>query len=102
VPLYYVPRLFVSRAPVAAESVTDRTGTYRIEVRDGLRFVLPEVPVALFPSLAKIAALGYRRFLVDLSFEKPSKHLFERLVRKAASGEAEQPSTAFNMKRGLT
>jgi putative protease len=104
VPLYARPKLFVSRVPalVSGTLCRDRTGEYRADVRDGILELTPALPLCWFQYLDDLESMGYRRFLIDLSSEKPSQNTFWRLLKHFEEGKAVQPSSPFNFKNGLT
>ena len=79
----------------------DRLGEYTTHVRDGFYHLVPFLPVSLFQHAGKLFENGYRRFLIDLSFEKPSQNTFNRLLARYRDGEAELPSATFNFRTGL-
>jgi putative protease len=70
-------------------------------LRNGITHILPLVPVALTQYRNKLETLGFNRFLIDLSFEEPSKATLKRVFSKLKKSEAIQPSTGFNFKKGL-
>lgn len=110
VPLYYYPELFYSRMPVKIDHdktgeysyFRDRDHTYKRIVRDGVTIVIPKLPVSLFQYKDDIHKKGFRRFLIDLSYEKPSQNTFNRLQKRYKYSEAEQPGFGFNFKLGLS
>lgn len=104
IPMHFYPNLFYSRQPVKTgdESFTDaKNFEFRREVRDGITYVLPDKPVSLLQYKSKLASKGFFKYLIDLSFENPSKHTFKRLLKKLKYSEQDQPSTTFNFKKGL-
>jgi len=110
VPLYYYPELFHSRMPVKMDKTDDdgytnfkdRDHSFRKTVRDGVTIVIPELPVSLLQYKDDIHKEGFRRFLIDLSYVKPSQNTFNRLQKKYKYSEAEQPGYGFNYKLGLS
>jgi putative protease len=70
-------------------------------VINGITTVLPTIPVALFQYSAKLNQMGFTRFLIDLSFETPSKKTIKKLMLKFKNAEQMHPSTTFNFKKGL-
>jgi len=110
VPLYFYPELFHSRMPVnigksdsdGYSHFKDKDNSYRKMVRDGVTIVVPELPVSLFQYKDDIHKKGFRRFLIDLSYVKPSQNIFNRLQKKYKYSEAEQPGYGFNFKLGLS
>lgn len=107
IPLYFYPQLFYSRMPIKLESdsenllMDDQKGKYRRFIRDGITIVVPEYPVSLLQYREKLRNAGFRRFLVDLSHEKPSSNTFKRLINRLKKSEQVQPSFNFNFKKGL-
>jgi putative protease len=103
VPLFFLPELFYSRMPVIdlPSDFRDRDNKYHKVVRDGITCILPELPVSLLQYKNKLHQKGFRRFLIDFSYQKPSQNSFNRLLKKFHASEAEQPATAFNFKLGL-
>jgi putative protease len=105
VPLYFFPRLFISRMPVKQpqnEIFKDDTGKeFRKVVREGQTIVVPEKPTAFFQYVKDLKKTGFGRFMIDLSFEKPSSNRFNTLLKRYFSSEQIQPSDNFNFKRGL-
>lgn len=110
VPLYFYPELFHSRMPVKIDDpdvkefsyFEDRDNTYRKTIRDGITIVIPETPVSLLQYKDDLHKQGFRRFLIDLSYEKASQNTFNRLQKKYKYSEAEQPGFGFNFKLGLS
>ena len=103
VPIYFKPELFYSRMPVRIDDTHFKDNKYGYEhIRaDGMTKVLPDRPVAITQFKGEIMKLGYKRFLVDFSYEKPSKNLFNLILKNWQIGKAMQPSSHFNFKLGL-
>ncbi|MFA8434823.1 MAG: peptidase U32 family protein [Marinifilaceae bacterium] len=107
VPIYFNPHLFFSRMPVKVGSKDDNTliddenGKHRRILRDGITIIVPEHPVALFQAREKLVEAGFKRFLIDLSHEKPSSNTIKRLLNKFKRSEQLQPAFSFNFKKGL-
>jgi putative protease len=106
VSVYYYPHLFCSRMPVKIENKDncindDRQNEFRREVRDGISYTIPTMPVSLLQYGSELRKNGFRRYLIDLSFEKPSKHILKKLVTRLAQSQQVQPSSNFNLKKGL-
>lgn len=103
VPLYFYPELFYSRMPVKQDEqkFIDDKNTYQKQGRDGITCIIPEIPVSLLQFHNKLQEKGFRRFLLDISYEKPSQNTFNRLIKKFHNSSAEQPGTQFNFKMGL-
>ncbi|MCD6566379.1 MAG: hypothetical protein J7K53_10595, partial [Bacteroidales bacterium] len=107
VPLYFYPRLFYSRMPVSMDTSNgndfrdDRGENFRRFVRNGITIVVPDVPVSLLQYKSKLTSKGFRNFLIDLSFEKPSGNVLQKLIKRLKHSEQVQPSTNFNFVKGL-
>lgn len=103
IPMFYYPKLFFSRQPIGISETfeNDQKQAFRKFVQNGITIVVPENPVALFQYTDKLKKKGFRQFLIDLSFEKPSKHRIKTLTDKFKKSEQIQPSTTFNFKKGL-
>ena len=102
VPLYFHPELFYSRMPVKADAFKDdKNNEYQKMVKDGITIVIPVNPVVLLQQRAKLKDVGYNRFLVDLSYEKPSSNAFNTIIKRYNESRQIQPSFGFNFKLGL-
>lgn len=104
VPVHFYPKLFYSRQPVQTGEGTffdDTNKEFKKEVLNGITIVVPTAPVSLLQYKNKLSGKGFNQYLIDLSFEKPSKHTFKRLLQKLKKSEQDQPSTTFNFKKGL-
>jgi putative protease len=103
VPRYFRPPLFRSRMPVTAGEapLRDQHAAYLLHTREGMTIVTPDRPVCLFQHRARLETLGYRRFLVDCSIEKPSQNTFNRLLGNFDTGQPEKQALLFNFKGGL-
>ncbi len=103
-PVYFYPELFFSRMPIGLEDgveFSDKTDSFHKETVNGITVILPNRPVSLMQYKNKLDKEGFRRYLIDLSYTKPSQKLFKRVIKKFRNSEAEQPSTNFNFKLGL-
>lgn len=105
VPVYFYPQLFYSRMPVKTapnnQLVDDMQGQYDKEVRDGITIVYPKNPVTWMQQKKNLYKEGFRRFLIDLSHEKVSSNTFKRIIKNFQQSKQAQPSTSFNLKKGL-
>jgi putative protease len=107
VPVYFYPRLFYSRMPVNIDTqgdkdfIDDRGENFRRFVRNGMTIVVPGEPVSLLQYKSKLTSKGFRNFLIDLSFEKPSGNILQKLIKRLKHSEQVQPSTNFNFVREL-
>ena len=104
-PMYFHPHLFYSRMPVDVQSEKDfgdKKGTqFQKVVRDGVTIVIPEIPVSLTQYFGQLKSKGFNRFLIDMSFSKPSKNSWQTILRRMKNSEQIQPSTNFNFKKDL-
>lgn len=102
VPVYFYPALFYSRMPVKANDFTsDKKEDFHKIVRDGITNIYPDIPVSLLQYTDKLRAAGFKRFLIDLSFEKPSGNRLETLIKRLRKSAQVQPSSNFNFTKGL-
>lgn len=105
VPLYFYPELFFSRMPVnidnKGELQNDEKGIFQRVRKNGMTSVVPIQPVSLLQYKKKLAGIGFYRFLIDVSHDKPSKNLVKKLINRLHYSEQVQPSTTFNFKREL-
>ena len=104
--LHAYPELFYSRMPVSVSNedkrfVDDSNKTFRKLNRDGMTLVVPDVPVSLLQYKKQLLKEGFSNFMIDLSHEKPSKHIIKKILTKFRFSEQYQPSTTFNFKKGL-
>ena len=105
--MYYFPELFYSRMPVNIKQDEDdifqdgEGDKFRKRVRDGITIVIPEAPVGLFQYKEKLLQAGFSRFMIDLSWQKPSSNTLKRLMLRQKNAQQVQPSTTFNFKKGL-
>ncbi len=104
-PIYFYPRLFISRMPIKIkeeENFKDDTGnTFHKIVRDGITYTVPEIPVSFMQYVSKFKQQGFKNFLIDLSFEKPSGNRINTLIKRYKQSQQIQPSVNFNYKRTL-
>ncbi len=104
IPMYFFPQLFYSRMPITVddnETFEDKTEIYRKSLKDGMTNIIPLKPVSILQYKNKFEKKGFNKFLIDFSYQKPSKNLFNRILKKLSESEAERPSTGFNFKKGL-
>ncbi len=104
-PIYFYPRLFVSRMPITelkSDELTDDTGKkYKKVVRDGVTTIVPQNPVSFLQYTKELKKNGFARFMIDLSYEKPSSNRFNTIIKRYLASEQIQPSENFNFKKGL-
>ncbi len=104
-PIYFYPRLFISRMPIKIkeeESFKDDTGNnYNKTIIDGITYTIPEIPVSFMQYVTKFKQKGFKNFLIDLSFEKPSGNRVNTLIKRYKESKQIQPSVNFNFKRVL-
>jgi len=107
VAVYFYPRLFTSRMPVSLDSPVDnyfrddRGENFRRFVHSGITIIVPGYPVSLLQYKSKLVSKGFRKFLIDLSFEKPSGNILQKLIKRLKHSDQVQPSTNFNFVKGL-
>jgi len=107
VPMYFYPELFYSRMPVKIKNPQqwvrdDRDYSFVHLKRNGITIVIPDQPVSLTQYKSKLEAKGFGRFLIDMSYEKPSDKRFHTLLKNLKESKQTQPSNTFNFKMGLT
>ncbi len=104
-PIYFFPRLFISRMPIKIKEEEtfsdDLNNQYNKNVRDGITYTIPEIPVSFMQYVSKFKQQGFKNFLIDLSFEKPSSNRINTLIKRYKQSEQIQPSVNFNYKRTL-
>ncbi len=101
-PLYFTPKLFYSRCPIADfEQITVDQFTLKKQSRNGFTVVYPDKPVSILEEKDNLYKKGFRRFLIDLSFCKPSKNILSKLIREYAYPKDGIAGYKFNFKRGL-
>ncbi len=105
VPVYFHPELFHSRMPIGLHGTENFTDDTSLQLtrhrRNGITSVVPDRPVAIFQSRNKLKKHGFYRFLIDLSYEPPSKNRVKTLKSRLLRSEQIQPSTTFNFVKGL-
>ena len=106
VPVYFYPALFLSRMPVNTIKnnliFQDEEGkNYKKHVVDGLTCILPGQPVSFIHHTKKLRELGFSQFMIDLSFEKISKNLLNKLLNRLKHSQQITPASVFNFKNGL-
>ena len=107
VPVYFYPELFYSRMPVKIENefqqfTDDKNYVFQKIVKNGITIVIPKNPVSLTQYKSKIEAKGFGRYLIDVSYEKPSDKRLNTIIGRLKDSKQIQPSTTFNFKKGLT
>ena len=104
VPVYFYPELFYSRMPVKIEGETfsDSNNLQLIRHRrNGITTVTPQQPVSILQFKNKLTKSGFSNFLIDLSYERPSKNRFKTIKNRFIKSEQIQPSTIFNFTKGM-
>jgi putative protease len=107
VPMYFYPELFYSRMPVKIRNPQhsfrdDKNYEFVRHKRDGITIVIPPEPVCLTQYRNKLDSKGFGRFLIDMSYEKPSDKRFHTILKNLHNSQQLQPSNTFNFKMGLT
>ncbi len=103
VPVYFHPELFYSRMPVKSGQsiINDENSSLRKIIKNGLTIIIPDNPVSFTQYKDKLRKMGYGRFLIDVSHEKPSDKRLNTILNRLNYSEQIQPSSNFNMKRTL-
>ena len=104
VPVYFRPRLFISRMPEKLPKnlfADERKNRYQRHRVNGLTIITPEQPVCITQYANKLRGKNFNRFLLDLSFESADNNRLTRLLKLLATSEGIQGSSAFNFKKGL-
>ncbi|MFO8234828.1 MAG: peptidase U32 family protein [Bacteroidales bacterium] len=104
VPVYFYPELFYSRMPVKSTRtiINDEHTRFSKVIKNGNTIIIPESPVSFTQYKDKLSAMGYGRFLIDVSHEKPSDKRLHTIINRLNHSEQIQPSSNFNMKTNLT
>ncbi|NQU86761.1 MAG: hypothetical protein HQ541_13470, partial [Mariniphaga sp.] len=95
---------FYSRMPVKSTNEfikNDNGKNFRALVKDGMTITVPEHPVSLLQYKNQLSKEGFRNYLIDVSYDKPSKNLIKKLINRLHYSEQVQPSVNFNFKAGL-
>ncbi|MEA1972714.1 MAG: peptidase U32 family protein [Candidatus Cloacimonadota bacterium] len=102
VPIYFNPELFYSRMPtnIKSDELKDDKYGYKHFRSEGITKIIPNRPVAITQFKDQLFKMGYKQFLIDLSYEKPSK-LLKKIFKNWNNNKAFQPSSHFNFKLGL-
>lgn len=103
-PVYFHPELFHSRMPIdinTDELTDDNNLQIRRFRKNGITSIVPIKPVAIFQSKNKLQKNGFYRYLIDVSYESPSKNRMKTLKSRLMRSEQIQPSTTFNFVKGL-
>ncbi|MEA3317805.1 MAG: peptidase U32 family protein, partial [Bacteroidota bacterium] len=107
VPVFFYPQLFYSRMPIELNNdenklIDDMNENYNRTIRDGFTIITPEIPVSFLQYKKKLHDNGFRNFLIDMSFEKPSDNTLKTIIKRLKQSKQIQPSNNFNFKRELT
>jgi U32 family peptidase len=103
--LYSIVPLFISRLHPAVRTgamVSDPHGNrFNVIESNGLYWLIAEKPFCITHRKAKLAELGIRDFLLDLSFKAPDRNFLSSLIR-CYQIAARMPDTGlFNFKAGF-
>ncbi|NQU54278.1 MAG: U32 family peptidase [Bacteroidetes bacterium] len=105
VPVYFHPELFHSRMPIAMENENELKDDTDLQLkryrRNGITSIVPNRPVAIFQSKNKLKSNGFYRYLIDVSYETPSKNRMKTLKSRLMRSEQIHPSTTFNFVKGM-
>lgn len=107
VPVYFTPSLFYSRMPVNtglrdSSIIDDMNNEFQKVIKDGITITVPEQPVSITQYKSVLQKMGYRHFLIDMSFRKPSKNVLTTVINRFRYSEQIQPSSVYNYTKGLT
>ena len=107
VPVYFYPELFYSRMPVKIKNPhhafrDDKNYEFTRLKRNAVTIVIPKEPVSITQHKNKLESKGFGRFLIDMSYEKPSDKRFHTILKNLKESQQIQPSSTFNFKMGLT
>lgn len=107
VPVYFTPSLFYSRVPVNtglrdSSIIDDMDNEFQKVIKDGITITVPEQPVSITQYKSVLQKMGYRHFLIDMSFQKPSKNVLKTVINRYRYSEQIQPSSGYNYTKGLT
>ncbi len=104
-PIYFRPRLFFSRMPVKIDTNSILHDDYNLSLhytkQNNLNYIYPQEPVSLTHYTDTLLSQGFKNFLVDFSFEKPSSNRWKTVLKRSKFSEQIQPAYSFNMKKGL-
>jgi len=105
VPVYFHPELFHSRMPIAMGNNNEMNDDMNLGLtryrKNGITSIVPNTPVAIFQSRNKLKKNGFYRYLIDVSYESPSKNRIKTLKTRLLRSEQIQPSTTFNFVKGM-
>ena len=104
IPVYFRPRLFTSRMPIALtdnQFADERKNRYNRQRLNGITIITPDKPVCIAQYTNKLRGKGFCRFLIDLCFEPADNNHLAHLLKLLASSEGIQGTSAFNFKKGL-
>jgi len=103
VPLFSFPPLFRSRVPLGKKikTIKDWNSSFNTSIRNGITVLTPEQPAAILQHRTRLEKLGYKKFLLDFSYMKPSQNTFNRILSSFEAGKQEQQARLFNFKNGL-
>ncbi|HAN77425.1 MAG TPA: hypothetical protein DCQ31_06450 [Bacteroidales bacterium] len=105
VPVYFLPRLFISRMPVdfsKDNAFRDKENRMYIKhVKAGITYVVPEKIVSLTQFVPKMLSKGFTKLLIDFSFIKPSRTLFPAVIKRLEQATKIPESVDFNFNKEL-
>ncbi|MBN2144111.1 MAG: U32 family peptidase [Candidatus Aureabacteria bacterium] len=98
-------RLFVSRIrPALNCGITIRDNNqnlFQVHEKHGLYYLVSETPLCLTHQKEKVAKIGIKKFVLDLSFFQPDEKFLSDVIGAYQAGTRLHPSTMFNFKTGL-
>ena len=106
IPMYFYPELFYSRMPIKIKDKMhtfkdDKNYSFKRIRKNGMTIIVPGEPVSLTQYKSKLDSTGFGRYLIDLTYEKPSDKRFHTILQKLRHSEQIQPSNTFNFKKEL-
>jgi hypothetical protein len=103
--LYSTVPLFISRLHPAVRTgamVSDpNCNRFHVIESNGLYWLIAEKPFCITHRRAKLAELGIRDFLLDLSFKAPDRNFLSSLIQCYQIAERMPDTDLFNFKAGL-
>ncbi|MDZ4122084.1 MAG: hypothetical protein U1C33_06655, partial [Candidatus Cloacimonadaceae bacterium] len=107
IPLYFRPPLYLSiEKPLGAmDSISidpaKPAGKLSMDMEGSLHKTFAETPVCLFGFYERLGKLGYKRFLIDLSYDTPDEKWLEMLLTQLKISKSLAGTSTFNFKKGL-
>lgn len=102
IPIYFYPALFYSRMPIkSSKKISDERGNnFRKSIENGFSIITDSSPVALTQFVEKLYSKGFRRLLIDLSYE-PDLEKMPQIINAIKNSAKIPGSSDFNFKKEL-